>query len=294
MNRRFTIPGKVYIVGAGPGDRELLTLRAARLLQSADVVLHDDLISPDVLELIPARARVQNVGKRCRRAVVTQEEIAKRLILYALQGLSVVRLKGGDPLIFGRAGEEMDALRQAGIEFEIVPGITAAFAAAAAAQIPLTDRRLASRLAFVTNHHSRQKDGVGWGDLATADTTLVVYMPGDDAARHVAELLESGLRPETPCALISRAGLAGQQILRTTLAGMEKLPKLPSPSLLILGEVAETKGLPAPRVEVPTDFPEDFSARAASKPQGFFEIRLGESEFAVSATPEPASHRPKD
>lgn len=290
MNRRFTIPGKVYIVGAGPGERELLTLRAARLLRSADVVLHDDLISPEVLELVSPGARVQNVGKRCRRAVITQEGIAKRLIFYASQGLAVVRLKGGDPLIFGRAGEEMDALREAGIEFEIVPGITAAFAAAAAAQIPLTDRRSASRLLFVTNHLSRQKEGLGWGDLATADTTLVVYMPGEDASRHVAELLESGLGPETPCLQISRAGLAGQQMIRTTLLEMGKLPKLPAPSLLILGEVAETRDASAPAATDRAELPGDLAAKLNPDLQSFFEIRLGESEEAFSSKQESASN----
>jgi len=281
MDRRFRIAGKVYIVGAGPGDRELLTLRAARLLSSADVVLHDDLVSPDVLELVPPRAHVQNVGKRCRRAVVTQEEIARRLIDFALQGLTVIRLKGGDPLIYGRAGEEMDALRDAGIEFEIVPGVTAAFAAAAAAQIPLTDRRVASRLLFVTNHHSRQKDGAGWGDLATRNTTLVVYMPGDDASRHIAELIESGLAAETPCTLISRAGLPGQRTVQTTLSGMANLAKLPSPSLIILGEVACARpGRMHAEVQL------KLSASRDSAPNSFFEIRLGESEGVLPTAQE--------
>jgi len=289
MNRRFTIPGKVYIVGAGPGDRELLTLRAARLLRSADVVLHDDLISPDVLELVPASARVQNVGKRCRRAVITQEGIARRLIFYALQGLTVVRLKGGDPLVFGRAGEEMDALREAGIEFEIVPGISAAFAAAAAAQIPLTDRRLASRLVFVSNHHSRQKDGLGWGDLATPDTTLVVYMPGEDASRHVAELMQCGLGPKTPCLLISRAGLADQRMIRTTLFEMSELPKVPAPSLLILGAVAGTHAASVEAAKVCAKLPKKLAAKRDPAPGSFFEIRLREFENAIPPTQESAT-----
>lgn len=289
MNRRFTIPGKVYIVGAGPGDRELLTLRAARLLRTADVVLHDDLISPDVLELVPASASVQNVGKRCRRAVITQEGIARRLIFYALQGLTVVRLKGGDPLVFGRAGEEMDALREAGIEFEIVPGVSAAFAAAAAAQIPLTDRRLASRLVFVTNHHSRQKDGLGWGELATPDTTLVVYMPGEDASRHVAELMQSGLGPKTPCLLISRAGLADQRMIRTTLFEMSELPKVPAPSLLILGAVAGTRTASAEAARVRAKLLKNLAAKRDPARGSFFEIRLGESEDSIPPTQESAT-----
>src|SRR5271157_4516504 len=131
------IPGKVYLMGAGPGNPELLTVKAARLLRSADAVLHDDLVSREILALAPARARVHNVGKRCGTKRATQEEINALLIAYARDGLTVVRLKGGDPLIFGRAREEMDALREAGIEFEIVPGVTAALSAAAVAQIPL-------------------------------------------------------------------------------------------------------------------------------------------------------------
>ena len=174
-----------------------------------------------------------------------------------------------------------------GLNLRLCQGVTAAFAATA--QIPLTDRRLASRLLFVTNHHSRQKDGIGWGDLATADTTLVVYMPGDDASRHVAELLESGLGPQTPCLLISRAGLAGQQIIRTTLIEMAKLPKLPAPSLLILGDVAEARQASAPAAIVHGELSAGPNAKHEPNSKGFFEIRLGESEDAVSLAQESAS-----
>ncbi len=134
--------GKVYLVGAGPGDPELLTRKALRLLRAADVVLHDDLVAPEILALIPPTARLHNVGKRCGRKSITQEEINALLVAYASDGLTVVRLKGGDPLIFGRAGEEMEVLWEARIDFEVVPGVTAALGAAAAARIPLTDRRL--------------------------------------------------------------------------------------------------------------------------------------------------------
>ncbi len=198
-------------------------------------------------------------------------------------------MKGGDPLVFGRAGEEMDALREAGIEFEIVPGISAAFAAAAAAQIPLTDRRLASRLVFVTNHHSRQQDGLGWGDLATPDTTLVVYMPGDDSSRHVAELMKSGLGPNTSCLLISRAGLADQQMIRTTLFEMSELPKVPAPSLLILGAVAGTRAASADATKVRAKLPKSIAAKRDPTRGSFFEIRLGESENAIPPTQESAT-----
>src|SRR5882724_10790477 len=142
--------GKVYLVGAGPGDPELLTLKALKLLKSADVVLHDDLIGPEILAFIPASTEVQNVGKRFGRKSISQPEIHALMVQNALLGLQVVRLKSGDPLIFGRAGEEMEALRKAGIEVEVIPGVTAALAAAAATQIPLTHRETSSSLLILT------------------------------------------------------------------------------------------------------------------------------------------------
>src|SRR5438128_1743794 len=141
--------GKVYLVGAGPGDPGLLTVEALRLLQTADVVFHDDLVSAEVLALIPPETYVENVGKRCGHASIAQQQIHSLMINATKEGWNVVRLKSGDPLIFGRAGEELDALREAGIECEIVPGISAAFGAAARAGIPLTDRRLASKVLFL-------------------------------------------------------------------------------------------------------------------------------------------------
>ena len=142
--------GKVYLVGAGPGDPELLTLKALKLLKSADVVFHDDLIRPEILSLVPSSTLLHNVGKRFGNKRISQEEINALMIQNALLGLQVVRLKSGDPLIFGRAGEEIEALRRASIEFEIVPGITAALGAAANAQIPLTHRNAASAIVLVT------------------------------------------------------------------------------------------------------------------------------------------------
>src|SRR6184192_1706377 len=146
--------GKVYLVGAGPGDPELLTLKALKILKRADVVLHDDLVSMEILAFVPSTARIQNVGKRCGGKSTSQREINSLLIQYALLGLQVVRLKGGDPFIFGRGGEEMQALREGGIEVEVVPGITAALGAAAAIQIPLTYREISSSLVFLTGHHA--------------------------------------------------------------------------------------------------------------------------------------------
>src|SRR5713226_2799671 len=154
--------GKVYLVGAGPGDPELLTLKALKLLRLADVVLPDELIGPEILASVPSSAQVHNVGKRCGRKSITQEEINALLVNHALLGLQVVRLKGGDPLIFGRGGEEMEALRKANIDFEIVPGVTAALGAAANAQIPLTHRQVASAIVLVTGHLAGSDQFADW------------------------------------------------------------------------------------------------------------------------------------
>src|SRR5437868_7373438 len=156
--------GKVFLVGAGPGDPELLTLKAAKVLRSADVVLHDELVSAEILNLIPATAEIVNVGKRCGKKSTPQDETNKLLVQHALLGLQVVRLKGGDPFIFGRGGEELEALRHAGIEVEIVPGITAALGAAAAAQLPLTHRELSSALILVTGSSKRPDHIANWPD----------------------------------------------------------------------------------------------------------------------------------
>ena len=245
MGQGYVIPGKVYLIGAGPGDPELLTLKAARLLRVADAILHDDLVPLEILALAPPGARVQNVGKRCGKESITQAEIERRLVEYAQQGLIVVRLKGGDPLIFGRAGEEMDALSLAGIEFEIVPGVTAALGAAAEAQIALTDRRLASKLILVSNHHSREKSGADWAHLADEDTTLAVYMPGQNVAGRVQELVDGGLSPETPCAVISCASRREQSVARLTLGEVALAPSLGAPALLVIGAVAADRAMAA-------------------------------------------------
>src|ERR1700732_1056797 len=146
--------GRVYLVGAGPGDPELLTLKALRLLESAEAVLHDDLVAPEILQLIPSTAQIHNVGKRCGKKKILQGEINDLMVTLAASGLRVVRLKSGDPLIFGRAGEEIAALRRANIEYEIVPGVTSALAAAAAAGIPLTHRRMSSTLVLTAGHRA--------------------------------------------------------------------------------------------------------------------------------------------
>ncbi len=224
--------GKVYLVGAGPGDPELLTLKAARLLATADVVLHDDLVPKAVLAQAE-RALIINVGKRCGRKNITQEQIHFMLVDYARRGLAVVRLKSGDPLVFGRAGEEMDALRGGGVDFEIVPGITAAFAAAAALRRPLTDRRRASSISFSAGHHA---PGSALEPTSPAGATRVVYMPGWNLARIAAQLRSEGLAGDLPCVLVSRAGQPEQEIVRTTLAKLESITPPPAPAILLAGE----------------------------------------------------------
>jgi len=232
--RNLGLPGKVYLTGAGPGSAKLLTLRAVEVLENADIVFHDDLVSEEVLALIPAHVAVHNVGKRCGPKKISQEEIQQRLIRAARSGQSVVRLKGGDPLIFGRAQEEIAALRKADIPFEIVPGVTAACAAAAAVEISLTDRRGASKLVFISNHQCAQKDAQNW-NAALMDSTLVFYMPGRQFEPLQLDLLAKGLDAEVPCLIISRATLATQKVIRTTIGGLASAPREEAPSLLVVG-----------------------------------------------------------
>jgi uroporphyrin-III C-methyltransferase len=225
-------PGTVYLVGAGPGDPELLTLKAARLLASADVVLHDDLV-PGAVLIHAERALVVNVGKRCGRKNISQQQINAMLIDYARRGLSVVRLKCGDPLVFGRAAEELDELRAAGIPREVVPGITAAFAAAAVLQRPLTDRSSASGISFSSGHHAA---GSSHAPASLAGATRVVYMPGRNLGPLATQLRAEGLPPSLPCVVVSRAAQPDQQIQQTTLAELDGLTPGPAPALLLAGE----------------------------------------------------------
>ncbi len=239
MGKRYTLPGKVFLAGAGPGAANLLTVRALEALRAADVVLHDDLVSEEVLSQIPPRVAVFNVGKRCGSKRVTQEEIHQRMIAAVRDGKTVVRLKGGDPLIFARTRDEIEALRDAGIDFEIIPGITAATAAAAEAQIPLTDRRHASKLMLLANHHSPERDARDPYLDASSDATLVFYMPGSDFEKLRAELLSSGVSAETPCLLVSQATRPDQRVIRTTVRDLPNAPVVAAPSLIVVGAVAE-------------------------------------------------------
>jgi uroporphyrin-III C-methyltransferase len=229
--------GKVYLVGAGPGDPELLTVKALRLLRSADAVLYDDLVAPEILKLIPPATQMQNVGKRCGSKAMRQEEINFLLVTLAASGLQVLRLKSGDPLIFGRAGEEIEALRQSNIEYEIVPGVTSALGAAAAAGIPLTHRRLSSTLVLTAGHRAPGKSDTEWQSFAATESTLVIYMPGHDYAAVAAKLATAGFAEETPCAIISRATTPQQRLHRTMISDLHRAPRLAAPTLLVVGEV---------------------------------------------------------
>ncbi len=229
--------GKVYLVGAGPGDPDLLTVKALRLLQTAEVVLHDDLVAPEILKLIPSSAKVQNVGKRCGKKTLQQEEINFLMIGFADAGQRVLRLKSGDPMIFGRAGEEVEALRRAGVDYEIVPGVTSALGAASAVEIPLTHRRFSSAVVFITAHQASGSEAANWKKLAGSGATLVIYMPGKDYSRVAASLKQARLASDTPCAIVSSAATSKQQAYRTTIGELAVAPALPAPSLLVVGEV---------------------------------------------------------
>jgi uroporphyrin-III C-methyltransferase len=227
--------GKVYLVGAGPGDPDLLTVKALRTLGLASVVLHDALVSSVVLALVSPQARIINVGKRCGQKNITQDEINQLLVHFAMAGEVVVRLKSGDPLIFGRAGEELEALQRAGIEVEIIPGVTAAVAAAASMRVSLTDRRKADQLLLVSTHRGPGKTEPDWHTLVNSRTTVVVYMPGNCAA--VGEdLRRTGLDGSTPCAVASRVSTPEEQWFRTRIDLLDRLPRMDSPSVLIAGE----------------------------------------------------------
>jgi uroporphyrin-III C-methyltransferase/precorrin-2 dehydrogenase/sirohydrochlorin ferrochelatase len=232
--------GKVYFIGAGPGDPDLLTRKAWNLLRCAHLVLHDALVSDAILKLVPQSATLCNVGKRCGDKSITQEEIHELLKGYASSGKIVVRLQGGDPLIFGRAGEEISALREAGVELEIVPGVTAASAAAASAQIALTDRRVASQLIFLSAHRHEGEFELDLQSVPPSRATLVIYMPGRNYSRIARALLESGISGTTACLVISRVSEPQQTIARTDLSSLSAVPPLPGPVLLIVGDVAAT------------------------------------------------------
>ena len=236
--------GTVHLVGAGPGDPELLTLRAARLLAAADVVVYDHLVGPGVLELIGARAERLYVGKERSHHSMRQEDINRLLVQRARQGLQVVRLKGGDPFVFGRGGEELQALAAEGVPFEVVPGITAACGVASYAGIPLTHRDFAQSCTFVTGHLKDGSCDLDWPALARRRQTVVIYMGLSGLAGICARLVEHGLPADWPAAVVAQGTLASQQVVCATLATLADATAragLSSPCLTIVGEVVRLR-----------------------------------------------------
>ncbi|PSH25937.1 uroporphyrinogen-III C-methyltransferase [Yersinia pseudotuberculosis] len=230
--------GEVALVGAGPGDAGLLTLRGLQVMQQADVVLYDHLVSPEVLDLVRRDAERICVGKRAGAHSVTQEATNQLLVTLAQQGKRVVRLKGGDPFIFGRGGEELQVVAQAGIPFQVVPGVRAAAGATAYAGIPLTHRDHAQSVTFITGHCRPDGDDLDWQALARGRQTLAIYMGTVKAAAISQQLIAHGRSSTTPVAVIGRGTRVDQQVLIGTLAQLESLAQqAPTPALLVIGEV---------------------------------------------------------
>ncbi|MCA7011035.1 siroheme synthase CysG [Dickeya dadantii] len=230
--------GEVALVGAGPGDAGLLTLRGLQVIQQADVVLYDHLVSDEVLDLVRRDAERICVGKRASAHLLPQDEINALLVTLAQEGKRVVRLKGGDPFIFGRGGEELQQVAQAGIPFQVVPGITAAAGATAYAGIPLTHRDYAQSVIFITGHCRPDGDALEWATLARGRQTLAIYMGTVKSAEISQQLIAHGRAPHTPVAVIGRGTRQDQQVLTGTLAELEQLAQqAPTPALLVIGEV---------------------------------------------------------
>ena len=234
----------VYLVGAGPGDPELLTLRALKVMQRADVVLYDHLVSAAVLELLPRRTELVYVGKVRANHTLRQEEINALLVRHARAGRCIVRLKGGDPFVFGRGGEEIEALAAHGIACEVVPGVTAALGAAACAGIPLTHRDHAQACVFVTGNLRDGSMDLDWRALARPRQTIVVYMGLTGLPRLCAGLVGHGLPPTTPAALVQQATLPAQRVVVGSLASLPALAARlapQAPTLVIVGEVVRVR-----------------------------------------------------
>ena len=263
-------PGVVYLVGAGPGDPRLLTCRALRLLQTADVVLHDALVTWEMLDLAPAEAERVHVGKRSGHHFARQGGIAALMVEHAQGGRRVVRLKGGDPGIFGRGGEEMEALQRAGVRYEVVPGITAALAASGLSGISLTHRRMSGAVTIMTGHDAanEERGPLSYGAIGGMDHTLVILM-GLARLPIIAErLIEGGRDPDTPVAVVQAASTAGQRTVRASLrnvAAAAEAAGVVSPATIIVGEVAALCDVLAWRPEAsgPEAFPPGARVRLA-------------------------------
>ena len=237
--------GTVYVVGSGPGDPELLTVKAHRLIEEADVVLHDKLPGPDILGEIPERKR-EDVGKRAHGEDTSQAYINDRLVELAREGKKVVRLKGGDSMVFGRGGEEMVHLADNGVDFEVVPAVTSAIAGPEVAGIPVTHRDHASSVTFVTGHEdpTKAESAVDWGALAASGGTIVVLMGVTRLPEYTEALMAAGMDPETPVALVERATWDAQQVATGTLdtiVDARDRTGIEPPALTVIGDVAGTR-----------------------------------------------------
>ncbi|MBU4435930.1 MAG: uroporphyrinogen-III C-methyltransferase [Alphaproteobacteria bacterium] len=235
-------PGVVHLVGAGPGDPDLLTIKALKALNAADVIVHDGLVSAEILDLAPSHVQRINVAKRKSRHTLPQDDINQLLVALALDGLTVVRLKGGDPFLFGRGGEELAACRAAGVDCHVVPGITAALAASAAAGAPLTHRGSAQAVTFVTGHAAPQDGVMGdpdldWASLARPNQTVVVYMGVSTAGLIAERLMAAGRVGSTPALIVENASRADERRILTTVSDLARAAEgLTGPALLMVGE----------------------------------------------------------
>ena len=237
--------GKVFLIGAGPGDPKLLTIKAAEAIASSDVIVYDYLVNPEVLVHARRGAELVYAGKRAGERSISQDEINAILIAHARQGQTVARLKGGDPFIFGRGGEEAEALVDAEVEFEVVPGISAGVAAATYAGIPLTHRDYASSVAFITGHEGKKsRSGIDWATTAFAADTLVIFMCAETISRIALKLIEAGRAPSTPIALIRWGTYEHQEVISGSLREVAEAGDdltVDPPALAVVGDVVALK-----------------------------------------------------